>query len=77
MPAKAVPDRATLRDSLGTAALAVRLGANLVWEQLVRPRATRADEIPRNYASITPQWFGAVLCADTYGAEVTSVRAGR
>jgi hypothetical protein len=77
MPASAVPDRATLRDTLGTAALAVRLGSNLVWEQLMRPRATRADEIPRNYESVTPQWFGAVLCAETYGAEVTSVRAGR
>ncbi len=77
MPASAVPDRATLRDTLGTAALAVRLGSNLVWEQLMRPRATRAHEIPRNYESITAQWFGAVLCADTYGAEVTSVRAGR
>ncbi len=77
MPANAVPDRATLRDTLGTAALAVRLGSNLLWEQLMRPRATRADEIPRNYASVTPEWFSAVLCADTYGAVVTSVRAGR
>lgn len=77
MPVSAVPDRATLRDTLGTTALAVRLASNLVWEQLRRPRATRADEIPCNYESVTPQWFSAVLCADAYGAEVTSVRSGR
>ena len=77
MPATAVPDRSTLRDTLGTGALAARLASNLLWEKVRRPRAIHADEIPCNYESATPQWFNAVLCADTPGAEVTSVRLGR
>lgn len=73
----AVPDRSTLRDTLGTGALAARLASNLLWEKVTRPSATRVGDVPCNFESIEPEWFTAVLCAGRSGAEVTSARLGR
>jgi hypothetical protein len=39
-------------------------------------RALRAEDVPRSPAEIGAEWLTAVLCADTPGARVSSVRAG-
>ncbi len=77
MSTSAVSVRSTLRDTLGTSAIALRLASYLLWEKVTQPRATLADHIPCNYESVTPQWFTAVLCGNAPGAEVVSVRPGR
>jgi hypothetical protein len=73
----AVPDHASIGDTLATAKLATRLALYLAWERMARPRARDADDIPCNYEAVTAEWLTAVLCRDVAGAEVASVSLGR
>jgi hypothetical protein len=49
----------------------------LLIEKIAGPQPAAYTDIPCNYESLTPQWLTAVLCRNTAGAAVTSVRLGR
>lgn len=45
-------------------------------EQKRQPRPLGADDLPRSYEEITPQWLTAALCKDVPGARVESLQLG-
>jgi Phosphotransferase enzyme family len=52
------------------AGTALRVGAHLVRDRIVRPKATARADVPTSVDAITPQWWTSVLCGDVPGAEV-------
>lgn len=50
----------------------VVVGAHLLGEKIVRPKARSIDDVPVSGETITPEWLTAVLCRDVEGAEVLS-----
>src|SRR5262245_49276294 len=77
MTVAAGSDGSTFIDTLGTTALAARLGLRLLVEKVTRPLPAGFADIPCNYESVTAEWLTAVLCRDVAGAAVTAVRLGR
>ena len=49
-----------------------QLAAHALWDQLVRPQATDAAEVPWSAEAITPTWISAVLAKDS-GAQAERV----
>jgi hypothetical protein len=47
-----------------------RVAAYVLWDHLVRPKATQAHDVPWSVDAITPGWLTAVLCGSVPGARV-------
>ena len=51
-----------------------RIKAAFAREQISKPMARDAADIPVSYEAITPEWLTAILCRDVAGAAVTAFR---
>lgn len=56
-----------------TVLAALTIGARVAFERVLRPKATRRDDVPCSLNAITTEWLTAVLCDKVQGAVVTHV----
>ena len=59
-----------------TLAKAVEIGARVAWDNVAKPEAVEANEVPWAPQAITPQWLTRVVCRDHPGVRVESVTLG-
>src|SRR5215468_3909347 len=57
--------------STAAALAALKIGGQVTFERLVKPKARRAEDVPCSPDAITPEWLTAVLCQKYPEATVT------
>jgi len=57
--------------STAAALAALKIGGQVTFERLVKPKARRAEDVPCSPDAITPEWLTAVLCQKYPDATVT------
>jgi hypothetical protein len=63
-------------DEIRRASAIQRIGRNIAWERLSRPKPTSLDRVPPSPEALTPEYLTQILCAGHPDAEVTAIALG-